>query len=88
MQEKNYTVRDPLGLHARPAGLLVKAAKGFFCESTLTVGASGKSASLKKLFALLALEVHAGDTVTLRTDGEDEKHALDTIGAVLEEKLC
>lgn len=87
MQEKQYVVHDPLGLHARPAGLIVKEAQRYQSEITLTVQSSGKSASAKGLFALLGLEVCQGDTVTLAANGQDEQAALAGVGAVIEERL-
>ena len=49
MKQFTITIQDKEGLHARPAGLLSKAAKGFQCAVTLTKGE--KTADLKKIFA-------------------------------------
>ena len=87
MQSKQYTVRDPSGLHARPAGLIVKEAKKYQSEITLTNQSSGKSASAKGLFALLELEIIQGDTITLSADGTDEQAAMAGVGAMIEERL-
>ncbi len=87
MLQKNFMINDALGLHARPAGLIVKEAQRYQSEITLTVPSSGKSASAKGLFALLGLEVTQGDTVTLCADGRDEESALRGVGAVIEETL-
>ena len=48
MKQFTITIQDKEGLHARPAGLLSKAAKGFQCAVTLTKGE--KTADLKKIF--------------------------------------
>ena len=87
MQEKSFIIRDPLGLHARPAGLLVKEAQKYSCEITLRLPDKEKSASLKKLFAVLALEARAGDLLQLETSGEDESKALAAVGALIEQTL-
>jgi phosphocarrier protein len=87
MHTKTYTVSDPLGLHARPAGLVVKAAQRYRSEITLTNEKNGKSASAKGLFALLGLEITQGDAITLRADGADEQDAVRGVGAVIEERL-
>ena len=87
MQQKTYVIRDPLGLHARPAGLLVKQAQQYPCECTLSIPKKNKSASLKKLFALMTLEAVQGDELLLQTDGEDEQQALEAIGALIAERL-
>ena len=51
MKQFTITIQDKEGLHARPAGLLSKAAKGFQCAVTLTKGE--KTADLKKIFAVM-----------------------------------
>ncbi len=68
MNTFDYTITDPNGLHARPAGLLVKQAQAFGCE--ITVSCHGKSANLKKLLAVMGLGVRCGDTVTVTAEGE------------------
>lgn len=88
MQKITYTVRDPYGLHARPAGLIVKEAQRFAAEITLTNERNGKSASAKGLFALMGLEITQGDSITLAADGADEQEAIRAVGAVIEERLC
>lgn len=74
MIEFNYTVKDEIGLHARPAGLLVKEAKKFNSDITV-ITSCGKSADAKKLFALMSLAITKGDTVTVKIDGSDESEA-------------
>jgi phosphocarrier protein len=87
MLKKRYTVKDASGLHARPAGLLVKEAQRFQSVITLTVEGRDVSASAKGLFALLGLEVVQGDVIVLCADGSDEQAALAAVGAVIEERL-
>ena len=50
MKEFVYTIKEPVGIHARPAGLLVKVAKGF--ASSATLEKDGKSCDMRKLMAL------------------------------------
>ena len=59
MKEFQYTVKDACGIHARPAGLLVKVAKGF--ASTATLEKDGKSCDLRKLMALMGMGVKGDD---------------------------
>lgn len=66
----SYTITDEVGIHARPAGLLVKEAKNY--PETVTLSCNGKSADTKRLMALLALGVKKGDTVTVEVEGENE----------------
>lgn len=82
-----FTVGDPLGLHARPAGLLVKVAQGFESESTLTLERSDKSASLKKLLAVMSLGVKGGDCIRVSVNGADEKNAAAEIERWLRENM-
>ncbi|NCE63982.1 HPr family phosphocarrier protein [Pseudoflavonifractor sp. 524-17] len=71
MKQFTYTITDPVGVHARPAGLLVKAAKGL--DSTVTVSKSdGKSAAATKLMALMGLGIKSGETVTITVEGGSE----------------
>lgn len=79
MKEFTYTITDENGIHARPAGLMVKEAQKF--QSEILIEAKGKSASLKKLFALMGLGVKKGDEVKISTEGADEDEAI----AVLED---
>ncbi|MDR2974120.1 MAG: HPr family phosphocarrier protein [Propionibacteriaceae bacterium] len=74
MQSFTYVVKDRAGIHARPAGLLVKTMQGFECPVTITC--HGKTIDGKKLFALMAMAVRCGDAVTLTTDGVDEEEAM------------
>ena len=73
MKTFTYTIKDEVGIHARPAGLLAKKAKDF--ESVITIEKSGKSAAATKLMALMGLGVKCGDTVTVTIEGEDEERA-------------
>lgn len=77
-----YTVTDPLGLHARPAGALVKFVKGLGCPVTLQKG--GKTADAAKLFAVMGLAVKGGDPIVLTVEDDDKADAL---RAFLEQNL-
>ena len=78
MRTFEYTITDEVGIHARPAGLLVKEAKNY--DSVIKVTKDGKSAEAKKLMALMGLGVKNGDTVTVSVEGGDE----DTVAAKME----
>lgn len=70
MKTFTYTITDEVGIHARPAGMLVKQAKE--CTSDVTVNCKGKSADAKKLMMLMALGVKQGDEVTVEVSGDNE----------------
>ena len=85
MKEFQYTLKDPNGLHARPAGILVREAQRLSDEITLIHGA--KQANLKKLLAVMGLGVRAGDTVTVRIEGKEEEDSLTRLKQVFEETI-
>lgn len=74
MKTFEYTIKDELGIHARPAGLLVKAAKAL--DSKVTIEKDGKGADASKLFAIMGLGVKNADTVKVSIDGGDEEASL------------
>ena len=71
MKTFEYTITDPVGIHARPAGNLSKEAKKY--DSVITITKDGKSAEAKKLMALMSLGVKQGETVTVSIEGGDEE---------------
>ncbi len=78
MKQFTYVVTDPMGIHARPAGLLVKAAKTL--DSTITIAkADGKSANATKLMAVMGLAIKAGNTVTVTVEGGEEEANFQTL---------
>ena len=86
MKQFQYIISDPMGLHARPAGLLVKAAKPL--NSTITIAkADGKSANCTKLMAVMGLAIKAGNTVTVTVEGGDEEANFQAIEAFFKENL-
>ena len=86
MKEFKYTITDPVGIHARPAGLLVKEVKKH--ASTITiVNKDGKAADAKKLLALMGLVIRQGDEVTVKVEGDDEADAAAAIEAFLKANL-
>ena len=73
MKEFTYTITDPNGLHARPAGLLVKEASKYTAQ--ITLNCNGKSGDAKKIFAVMGMGVKGGASVTVTTNGADEEIA-------------
>lgn len=85
MTEFEYTITDDLGIHARPAGMLVKCAQKF--QSDITVSCGGKTADAKRLFNIMGLNVKKGDIVTVSITGTDENSAKDTVMNFFRENL-
>ncbi len=75
MKSFTYTIKDGAGIHARPAGMLVKAMQAY--ASDVTIACGGKTANGKKLFALMGMAVKCGETITVTVDGPDEDAAID-----------
>ncbi len=85
MKEFKYTIVDEHGIHARPAGELVKLMQGFECDITFAKGE--KKASGKKLFAVMGMAVKKGEEITVSCDGTDEDSALEAAQKFLTENL-
>ena len=85
MKEYEFVVTDPQGIHARPAGLLVKEAKKF--ESNISVFKGARKGDLKKIFTVMALGVKQGETIKVQVEGADEEQAASTVEAFLKENF-
>lgn len=85
MQSFTYVITDEEGIHARPAGQLVKLAQTF--ESAVFLEKAGKQVSLKKLFALMGAGVKKGDEVTVSIEGNDEAAAAEAVERFFREHL-
>ena len=85
MKSFSYTVKDELGIHARPAGALVKEAAAFPCS--ITIAKDGKAADAKRIFGVMGLGVKCGEEITVCTDGENEEAASAAIEAFLKANL-
>lgn len=85
MRSFKYTIKDKLGIHARPAGMLAKTAKTLDSEITITKG--DKSVGAAKLMALMGLGVKCGDTITVTISGGDEDASEKAIMDFLENNL-
>ena len=73
MKEFVYKIKDEIGIHARPAGLLVKEAAKY--KSAITIEKDGKSTEATKLFGVMGLGVKCGEEVCVKIEGEDEEVA-------------
>ena len=81
MKEFSYTITDPLGIHARPAGMLVKCTKGY--DSEILICKGEQCANAKRLLSVMGLGIRTGDHVSFRITGIDEDAARADI-----EKFC
>lgn len=85
MKEFKYVITDEMGIHARPAGLLIKEAKKYGCAIKLTKGE--RTVDCKGIMGVMSLGAKKGDEVTLTFDGEDENTAYEAVSRFMQENL-
>lgn len=73
MYKFEYVITEPVGIHARPAGMLVKAASVY--ESSVMIKKEDKTVDVKRLMALMALGVKCGEKAEFIIEGPDEEMA-------------
>jgi phosphotransferase system HPr (HPr) family protein len=87
MKEITYTIKDPTGIHARPAGLFIKKLAEFNSVFTISRQDNGASCDGKGLLALMKLKVKQNDIIIIKADGEDEAAAVEAAQAYLSANL-
>lgn len=85
MKTFTYIITDEIGIHARPAGLLVKEAKKY--TSKIVLSANGRSAEATKLMAIMGLGVKNGQEVEIAIEGGDEEFAFEGMKLFMEQNL-
>lgn len=85
MKSFQYTITDEAGIHARPAGVLVKEARKF--KSRMTIINGEKKADLTRLMALMGLGVRTGAVIKVEIDGEDEDAAAAYMARFFQENM-
>ena len=85
MKKFNYVIKDELGIHARPAGMLVKMAKQY--ESAVEIRKGEKNVQASQLLMLMSLGVKQGEEVTVSIEGADEDRAYRELNAFFETNL-
>ena len=86
MKQFEYTIHDPLGIHARPAGMLVKEAKAF-ADTVVTITKNSTTVKATQLMKLMSLGVKKGDVVTVAAEGADEDAAIIAISNFFQNNL-
>ncbi len=85
MKEFKYVIQDEQGIHARPAGILVKAAGTF--KSDIYIHKDKKQGDLKRIFSVMGLCIKKGDEIRVTVEGEDEAEAAEKIEMLFKENL-
>ena len=87
MTQFTHMIKDEIGMHARPAGMLVKEVKNYDSKVTITRKEDGKSADASRLMAVMSLAVKCGQTVEVAVDGGNEEASLEGMKAFFEANL-
>lgn len=85
MKEFSFVIQDPAGIHARPAGILVKQAMTF--QSAVRILKGDKTGDLKRIFSVMALGAKQGDHLTVQVEGPDEEQAAAALENCFKEHL-
>ena len=82
MKQFEFIIRDPEGIHARPAGLLIQEVKKYDC--TVTLENKGKKADAKRLLAVMSLAAKCGESLLVTVEGADEENVAKAMQTFLE----
>jgi len=81
VHQATVIITDPVGLHARPAAILIRTAGQY--QASVTIEHAGKHANARSIIQLLGLGVRQGSTVTIVEKGTDSAEALAAVVSVL-----
>jgi len=84
MQKKEFTIISEVGLHARPATVLVQNASRF--SSEIEIDYQGKQVNVKSIMGVMSLGMPKNASFTLTTDGNDEEEAMESLTNLLQEE--
>lgn len=85
MRSFTYVITDEIGIHARPAGLLAKAAREY--ASVITLESNGRSSDVRKLMGVMSMGIKQGTEVAVKIEGPDEEKACADMEAFFKENL-
>ena len=85
MQERNVTIANKLGLHARAAAKLVTMASGY--SSEIDIARNDQSVNGKSIMGVMMLAASKGTELVIRTSGTDEQEAADDLAKLIAEKF-
>lgn len=85
MTEREITVRNRAGIHARPAALIVQTASKF--DSTVMLRKEEEEINAKSIMGIITLGAGYNTTLTVRADGDDEGQAVDEISRLFENRF-
>lgn len=86
MKQFTYKIKDELGIHARPAGLLVKLVKEYG-DTVITITKDNKSVKASQLMKLMGMGIKQGNEIVVAAEGPAEDEAIAAVQKFLEENL-
>lgn len=85
MKSFKHVIKDKAGIHARPAGIVVKEVKKY--EAEIRIMSEGKTVDASELMKLMSMGIKCGDEITVQISGVDEEDAEAAIKKVISEYL-
>lgn len=85
MKQISLTLTNPVGLHARPAAQMVKAAAKF--KSKITLEGNGRKADAKSIIMVLGMGLRQNDVITISAEGADEEAAIEILAELVEQRF-
>lgn len=85
MKQFQYTVQNPLGLHAQVASVIISSIRDFNCN--ITFERDNKTANAKDIFSLLNLFITKGNRLNIKIDGPDEEKAYEILYKTISQEL-
>ncbi|MDF3003997.1 MAG: Phosphotransferase system, phosphocarrier protein HPr [Oscillospiraceae bacterium] len=85
MKQITMTLTNPIGLHARPAAQMVKAAAKF--KSKITLEGNGRKADAKSIIMVLGMGLRQNDVITISAEGADEEAAIEILVELVEQRF-
>lgn len=85
MITRDVTIKNSVGLHARPATFFIQKANSF--KSAISVEREDRRVNAKSLLGVLSLGIVKGMEITLVADGPDEEEAIESLAALIDNEL-
>lgn len=85
MKQISLTLTNPVGLHARPAAQMVKAAAKF--KSKITLEGNGRKADAKSIIMVLGMGLRQNDVITISAEGVDEEAAIKILEELVKQRF-
>lgn len=85
MKQFTYIIKDPIGIHARPATILAKEARNF--ESEIIIEGNGKKTNIEAMITVMSMAIKHKNQVVVTAEGSDEVSAISKIEDIFKTML-